>query len=164
MVRKMSDHRAPQHLRPRRAENFLSTELESPRRQRLIPGEPLHQLPESSSNLVEYLNSLRAIRRLWLGRLRSAVEFILREHHDPKSGQLRDVRRELVERSRLLVRTPVVLAIWNALKHAPSSRKLGVEIREKYRRRVLTRDRARTRRDVVKGSRVCRRFRNLSHG
>lgn len=137
MVRRVRDEHRAEDLRPRRTHDDFVAQPQLPWRIRLIPRHLLKNRAQLLARLFERPDPLGAGQEHWLRWTRcQAVEFVARRHQEPETGQLREVRRELAECARLRVRTPVVVAVGNALEHAAGRRELRFKIREQERERA----------------------------
>src|SRR5947207_7392098 len=138
MMRRVRDKRRANDVRAGRGEHDPAAQAKFPRLPRLLPCHLLQRLAQLSAQFIEEANTLLAAREPWLGRTRTeGVEFVARHHHQPETGELRQMRGELAKRAGLGVRAPVYLGIGAALEHAPRGRQLGFEIRKQERDRRL---------------------------
>ena len=131
MMRRVCHEDCAQDLGAWRIDDDLVAEAELPRCSRLLPRHLLKRVSQLRTQLVEKPDALGAVGEpgfRWTRR--QAVEFIARAHRETEARELREVRGELAEGARLRVRTPIVVAIGNALEHASRRRNLRIQIGE----------------------------------
>ena len=131
MMRRVRDEHAAEDLRSRHVHHDFVPQSQLPRRIRLIPRHLLKYRTQLRAQLFERPDPVGIGGERWLRwARRKAIELIARRHHKSETWQLREVRGELPECARLRVRSPIVIAIGNAIEHASGRRELRFKIRE----------------------------------
>ena len=131
MVRGVRDKHGAEDLRPRRTEHELVAQSQLPGSVGLIPRHLLKHRTQLRAQLFENPDALGTSGERRLGWSRGeAVEFIASRHQESETGQPCKMCGELAECARLRVRTPVVVAVRDSLKHASGCGELRFQIGE----------------------------------